>query len=143
MKTQMNISHKGNHTLHWIRPEGVSLVGLNGLFVELDLKTYACMSKYKSSKKSSLIRIKCPPFTVLLPKNGSFRTFAFLRDIFQCLSKTASLKQNLHVPLYAHRVFVIQIRYRDVEFFSWFSFSFIICASFWNAFCFNIIIQTF
>ena len=29
------------------------------------------------------------------------------------------------------------------HYFSWFSFSFIICASFWNAFCFNIIIQTF
>ena len=143
---------------------------------------------------------------------GHFALFAFLRGIFQCLWKTASLKQNLTyrkgksdmvlhqyassyfvsrrhifvilqnfsslfwrnqlvrftctvtsyntsdidgnvaewyrcwtVPLHAHRDFVkfgFDTGMRHF-FFSWFSFSFIICASFWNAFCFNIIIQTF
>ena len=69
--------------------------GANGLFVELDLKTFACSRlKYKSSKKSSLIRKKSHLLKILLYKVGHLHFFAFLRGIFMFM-KTASLKQNL------------------------------------------------
>ena len=46
---------------------------------------------------------------------------------------------------FVHTEFLLcmQVRYGNVTSLSWFSFSFIICTSFWNAFYFNIIIQTF
>ena len=142
-------------------------------------------------------------------KVGHFALFAFLRGIFQCLWKTASLKTKFNLEKrekwYGNssisiKLFCFKKAYfcnftkilvvvstqptcpyctsynalwyrwlggREVSavdrsapctlgfryacgfdtpmwyFFSWFSFSFIICTSFWNAFCFNIIIQTF
>ena len=37
-----------------IRPEGVSLVGQNGIFVELDLKTYECSRQSTSLQRNRL-----------------------------------------------------------------------------------------
>ena len=52
--TSTYIMLRGNHTLHWIRPEGVSPVGQNGLFVELDLKTYEWSSQSTSLQRNRL-----------------------------------------------------------------------------------------
>ena len=37
-----------------VRPEGVSLVGPNRLFVELDLKTYECSRQSRSLQRNRL-----------------------------------------------------------------------------------------
>ena len=44
-KFQKAKSHITLNPSHNYRPVGVSLVGPNGLFVELELKTYACPSQ--------------------------------------------------------------------------------------------------
>ena len=46
---------------------------------------------------------ECPPFKNFVVQSGSFRTFCILRGIFQCIWKTASLKQNLSYRTIAPR----------------------------------------
>ena len=54
--------------------------GQNGLFVELDLKTYECSSQSTSPQRNRLKSEKSALLLkILLPKNGHFALFAFLR----------------------------------------------------------------
>ena len=95
-------------------------------------------------KKANFVKNNFTKFliAVLTHPTCQFNLYCTSYNIPDIDSSVADWVRRWTFPLHARRVLYAG-SIPPCGIFSWFCYSFIICTNFWNAFCFNIMIQTF